>query len=129
MIIIGACGSWTAANFPKWVEYLSYKNIENLPWMREQQTDEEQIRSILSQVVNYNVFISDIELRGIQTRTLIVLGDKDDSVTMDCIMSAKENIPESFLWILPNTGHGAHKEQNTDEFVRVSKDFFGLEWK
>lgn len=85
MIIIGSCGSWNAKDFPNWVELLSYKNIENLPWMREQQTSEEQIRLILEQVPNYNVSVSNAEMKSIRTRTLFVLGDQDDGTSLECI--------------------------------------------
>jgi pimeloyl-ACP methyl ester carboxylesterase len=128
MIIIGACGSWVSSESPKWVDYLSYKNIENLPWMREQQTSEEQIHSILDQIVNYNITVTDTELKTIKAKTLIVVGDKEDSISFDCIISAKDNIPNSFLWIVPNTDHRAHKDKNQDDFIRISKDFFTQNW-
>jgi pimeloyl-ACP methyl ester carboxylesterase len=128
MVVMGACGTWQATAFPNWVEYLSYKNISNLPWMHEQQTSEEQIKSILEQVVNYNVSVSDEEMKSIQTKTLFVLGDQDDSVPLEYIASARKNLPHSFLWILPNTGHSAHKDKNKNEFVRVSKEFLSGNW-
>ena len=128
MVIIGSCGSWHAKDFPHWIEYLSYNNIDNLPWMREQQTSEEQIRSILDQVINYNVIVTDVELKSISTRTLFVIGDKDDAVSLDCIDRARKNLPNSFLWILPDTEHGAHKDKNKNEFVRISKDFLNQHW-
>lgn len=128
MIIIGSCGSWTSSEFPKWVEYLSYKNIKNLPWMRDQQTSEEQIRSILDQIVNYNITVTDTELKSIRAKTLIVVGDKEDSITFECILSAKNNIPNSFLWIVPNADHRAHKDKNQEDFIRISKDFFTQNW-
>ncbi len=128
MIIIGSCGSWNAKDVPQWIEYLSYKNIDNLPWMREQQTSEEQIKSILEQLPNYNVSVSDDEMKSIQTRVLFVWGDQDDSFPLECIAAARKNLPNSFLWVLPNTGHGAHKDKNKSEFVRVSKEFFNQSW-
>lgn len=128
MIIIGACGSWTSSEFPEWVEYLSYRNLENLSWMREQQTSDEQIKSILDQVVNYNIIVTKEDLKSIRAKTLIVVGDKEDSITSECILSAKDNIPNSFLWIVPNTSHSAHKDKNQNDFVRISKDFFNNSW-
>jgi len=62
--------------------------------MQEQQTSEEQIKSILEQVINYNVHISEIQLKGIATKTLIVVGDGEDSIGFDCILAAKNNLPE-----------------------------------
>jgi len=128
MIIIGSCGTWDAKEFPEWVEYLSYKNLGNLPWMKEQQTSDAQIRSILDQMPDYVVSVSESELKSIKTRTLFVLGDKDDSVPLECIAFARKNLPDSFLWILPDTGHGAHKDKNKADFVKTSKEFFSLGW-
>jgi pimeloyl-ACP methyl ester carboxylesterase len=128
MIIIGSCGSWNAKDFPQWVEYLSYNNIDNLPWMREQQTSEEQIKLILDQMPNYNVFVSDEELKSIQSRVLFVWGDQDDSTPLECIARSRSNLQNSFLWVLPNTGHGAHKDKKKAEFVKMSKEFLKERW-
>ncbi|HLT72119.1 MAG TPA: alpha/beta hydrolase [Cyclobacteriaceae bacterium] len=128
MVIIGSCGTWHAKEFPEFVDYLSYKNIDNLPWMREQQTSEEQIKSILEQVPNYNVSVSDAELRSIQTRTLLVHGDQDPATPVECVANAKKHLPNSFLWVLPNTPHRAHSGEHQTEFVKVSKEFFGNSW-
>ena len=128
MILIGSCGSWDIKKFPTWVEYLSYDNIANLPWMKEQQTSEEQIRSILAQTPNYVVSVSDSEMKSIKARTLFVLGDRDDSIPLECIASARKNLPNSYLWILPNTSHGAHQDRNKDHFVTLSKTFFSGKW-
>jgi pimeloyl-ACP methyl ester carboxylesterase len=127
MVIVGSCGSWLAKDFPEFVEYLSYKNIDNLPWMREQQTSEDQIKSILAQMPNYNITVTDDELRSITTKTLLVLGDHDEATPLDCLANAKKQMPNSYLWVVPNTAHGAHMYGNKEEFVRVSKDFF-LNW-
>jgi pimeloyl-ACP methyl ester carboxylesterase len=128
MITIGACGSWDAKDFPQWVQYLSYENIDHLPWMKEQQTSEEQIKSILSQMVNYKVSVNDAEMKSIQAKVLFVLGDKDDGIPLECITHARAHLPHSYLWILPNTGHGAHIEHKA-EFVRVSREFFNDSFK
>ena len=89
MITIGTCGTWHAKEFPEFVEYLSYKNIDNLPWMREQQTSEEQIKSILAQLPNYNVTVTDAELKSIQARMLIVHGDNDVATPIECVVKVK----------------------------------------
>lgn len=124
IITIGSCGSWNANDFPKWLDFLSYKNIDNLPWMQEQQTSEEQIQNILEQIPNYNIRLSNDELRTIQTRILIVVGDNDDSLPFNDVLNAKKELPNSSLWIVPNTGHGAHRDKNKSDFVRISKEFF-----
>jgi pimeloyl-ACP methyl ester carboxylesterase len=124
MIIIGSCGTWNADDFPEFVEYLSYKNIENLPWMRDQQQSDERIRNILDQVPNYAVQLSEAELKSIKTRTLLVVGDNDHATPLECIIKAKTNMANAFLWIVPNTGHRVHLDRNKDLFIKTSKDFF-----
>jgi pimeloyl-ACP methyl ester carboxylesterase len=124
MIIIGSCGTWDAKDFPEFVAYLSYKNIENLPWMREQQINEDRIKNILDQFPDYLVTVSENELRRIKTRTLLVAGDNDHATPLACIIKAKTNMPNAFLWVVPNTEHRIHRDQNKDLFVKTSKDFF-----
>jgi pimeloyl-ACP methyl ester carboxylesterase len=124
MIIIGSCGTWNAEDFPEFVEYLSYKNLENLPWMREQQINDERIRNILDQFPNYSVQLSEAELKSIKTRTLLVVGDNDDATPLECIIRTKTNMPNAFLWIVPNTGHRVHLDGNKNLFIKTSKDFF-----
>lgn len=128
MIIIGSCGTWHAKKFPDFVEYFSYKNIDNLPWMREQQTSEEQIKSILAQMPNYNVTVSEEELKSIRARTLLVHGDQDVATPIECIAKAKQYLPNSFLWVQPNVEHAAHKDKSKPEFIRISKEFLSGSW-
>ena len=124
MIVIGSCGTWDANDFPKWVEYLSYKNIDNLPWMKEQQMSDEQIRAILAQMPNYVVSLSESEMESIEAKTLVVLGDQDDGVPLECVAKLRSRLPNSQLWILPNTPHSAHKDSNKNAFITLSKRFF-----
>jgi pimeloyl-ACP methyl ester carboxylesterase len=124
MISIGACGIWESKQFPDWIESFSYKNIQNLKWMYDHQTGEDQIRVILDQFPNYNSAMSDEEIKRIEARTLIVLGDQDNSLPLESVLRVRQNLPHSFLWIIPNTGHNAHKGKNKNEFVKVSTSFF-----
>jgi pimeloyl-ACP methyl ester carboxylesterase len=105
MISIGSCGSWSSKDFPDVAEYLSYKNI-----------------------MFYDITISEEEMKSIQTKTLIVVGDQDEAISYECVLSAKKNLPNSFLWIVPNTGHGAHRDKNKNEFIKTSKQFFSRSW-
>ena len=124
MISIGACGIWQGRDFPDFTDHLSYKNIENLKWIYQYHTDEDQIRLILDELPNYDASMSDEEIRRIDAQTLIVLGDKDELVPLETVARVRKNLPHSFLWIVPNTGHGAHDGKNKSEFVRMSKAFF-----
>lgn len=124
MVVIGSCGSWEANDFPQVVEFFQYGNIENMPWMHEQQTSDAQIRAILDQLENYAIAVSDEELRSITTRTLLVLGDRDEMIHFDCVLRAMAQMPDVSLWVVPKTGHRAHRNMNEDDFVRLSRTFF-----
>jgi pimeloyl-ACP methyl ester carboxylesterase len=129
MIVVGSCGTWNAKEFPEFVEYLSYKNLENLTWMHDQQTSEERIRNILDQVPNYFVNLSEDELKSIKSRTLLVVGDSDYTVPLECTIRTKTNMPNAFLWIVPNTGHRVHLDSNKYQFINTSKEFLsGNNW-
>lgn len=128
MVIVGSCGTWNAKDFPGFVEYLSYKNVDNIPWIREQQTDEAQVKSILDQFPNYAITVNEAELKSIQTKTLIIVGDQDPATPLNCVMKAKNNLPHSYLWVLPNTEHSAHRDKNKAAFIRTSKEFLNDLW-
>jgi pimeloyl-ACP methyl ester carboxylesterase len=128
MVIIGACGIADMRLFPEWVEYLSYENISSLPWMWEEQTSEAQIKSILDQVANYVVSVSTEEFKSIHANTLLIVGDQEDSILWEDLLKAKSNLPNAYLWVLPNTSHRAHKE-NKDDFVKVSREFLAGQWQ
>ena len=129
MISIGACGNWNAREHSDFLEDLSYKNIDNLKWIREHQSSEAQIKALLDQFADRTAAsISDKELERVQTKTLIVLGDQDNLAPIESVAFARKYLPHSYLWILPNTGHGAHKDKNKVDFVRVSKEFFSQSW-
>lgn len=128
MVSIGSCGTWEAKDFPEFVEYLSYDNIENLPWMREQQISEDRVKNILEQFPNYSVTLTESELQSIHTRTLFVVGDNDPAVPLECVIKAKTKMPNASLWIVPNTGHSAHQDSNRALFVKTSKHFLSTNW-
>ena len=129
MISIGACGNWNAKEHPDFLEFLSYKNIDNLKWIHEHQSNEAQIKALLDQLPDYSASsINDREFKRIQTKILIVLGDEDNLTPIESVVFARKYLSHSFLWILPNTGHGAHEGKNKIDFVRVSKYFFSQSW-
>ena len=122
-VSIGAVGSWIAGENPESVDYFSMKNIENLPWTKELQESDDHIKAMLNYYPNYEVYISESQLQTITSKILLVLGDDDDSFELKEVDRVQNNLPNSDLWILPDSPHGAH-EKNWTEFVRVTKEFF-----
>jgi len=123
MIIIGAIGTWDVKENPDYIEYFSYSNLENLKGMKAFQTSDNQLRAILDYFENYTVELSDDQLKNIQAKTLIILGDDDDGIPIEEVTRARKSLPESDLWILPNSGHKAHEGKNKEDFIRISKAF------
>ncbi len=128
MITIGSCGNWNAKEHPEFIKSLSYENIENLGWIRENQLSEAQIKVLLNNLQNYSTSVSDKEFEKIRAKTLIVLGDHDNIIPIESVAFARKYLPESYLWILPDMQHGAHEGKNKIDFVRVSKEFFSQSW-
>ena len=123
MITIGCIGTWNAEDYPDYVQYFSYSNIKNLTWMSAFNTSDNQIRAILDYFTNYRVELSDEQFKSIQAEVLIILGDNEDSIPLEEVSRARRNLPKSDLWIMPDSGHGAHKGKNRKDFLRVSNAF------
>lgn len=127
-ISIGACGFWNSKDFPNWLDALSFKNIANLKYMYKHQNDENQVKKILDQFPNYSTTLTDDGMRKIESEILVVIGDNDDGIPLEYLARVRRNRPNSYIWILPNTGHGAHYGKNKNEFVINSLAFLKGDW-
>jgi pimeloyl-ACP methyl ester carboxylesterase len=67
-------------------------------------------------------------LSTIRARTLIVHGDRDPLYPIDMAIELYNSIPESYLWVIPNGGHGPIFGDMADEFARKSLAFLNGEW-
>ncbi len=65
-------------------------------------------------------------LNELQIPTLLVHGDKDRLVPVDCAHAAHERIPKSELLVLPNCGHWPQRE-HAPAFHRALFDFLGIQ--
>ena len=61
-------------------------------------------------------------LHAIKCPSLIICGDHD-LIRIDHTNEIYQNIPNAYLWVLPNSGHGTLIE-HADEFNRKVDDFF-----
>jgi len=122
MVTIGALGTWDIKDYPDWEDFFQYSNLDNLTWIKAYQSDDEHIRAILDMFKNYRVKLSEEQLKSIQAEILLILGDNDESLPFEEVTRVRKNLPNSDLWILPNSPHGAH-EGNKNEFIRITKSF------
>jgi len=67
-----------------------------------------------------NILLS--ALHNIYCPSLIISGDHD-LINLEHTVKIYQNIPNAYLWILPNSGHGTLIE-HTDEFCRKVNEFF-----
>ncbi|MBK8501327.1 MAG: alpha/beta hydrolase [Saprospiraceae bacterium] len=123
MIAIGGLGTWDVNDYPDWIEYFSYENIDELQWIKTHQPDETQAKWLLDHFSNYVISLSDENIENIKANTLIVLGDDDDSIPVTEVIRVRSFLPSSDLWIVPNKGHNAHEGNNKDLFIKLSMEF------
>ena len=67
------------------------------------------------------------QLHNITAPTLVIGGDHD-VINPDHTLKIFHNIPNSYLWILPNSGHYT-LVTHTDEFNKVADDFFTTKYR
>lgn len=62
-------------------------------------------------------------LATIQARTLIVQGDRDPLYPVELSVEMARAIPNSALWIVPESGHGPVLGERWPEFVKAARQF------
>lgn len=90
---------------------------------------EAQIKALFNPNLDYQIRLKDEELNAFNFRTLIVHGDRDEILGIDPAIALHKNIPNSALWIVPNTGHIAITEPNLDAFLASSLQFLNTDNK
>jgi pimeloyl-ACP methyl ester carboxylesterase len=94
---------------------------------------DEQIRVLWNQMSALKDSYDDMNftppyLSMIKARTLIVHGDRDPLYPVSLAMEMYSAIPRSYLWIVPNGGHGPIFGELTQRFVETSLAFLRGEW-
>jgi pimeloyl-ACP methyl ester carboxylesterase len=97
------------------------------------QHGEEQIQKLWRQVNAFKDSYDDMNftppyLSTITARTLIVHGDRDPLYPVNLAMEMYEAIPRSYLWVVPNGGHGPIFGEIADRFVETALAFLRGEW-
>ena len=107
------------------LEFRSGEPFELLPeayrrdLLRNHNGDMEKIRLLLGAK-----YVSDMklpELRGLQTPTLLVAGDRDESFPLPVVVETYLTLPQAKLWIVPGVGHALFWPWGGSE--RLAKQF------
>lgn len=90
---------------------------------------DEQIHRIWQQANDMSNSTDDMNftqemLAKIKAKTLIVQGDHDPLYPIDITIELFKGIPNSHLWIIPNSGHVPINENNINQFNNYIKKFF-----
>jgi pimeloyl-ACP methyl ester carboxylesterase len=64
-------------------------------------------------------------LAGITAETLIVFGDRDPLYPVSLAVDLRQGIPQSWLWVVPNGGHGPVFGAQAPLFVQTALEFLG----
>jgi pimeloyl-ACP methyl ester carboxylesterase len=94
---------------------------------------DEQIRKLWKQMNALKDSYDDMNftpsyLSTIEARTLIVHGDRDPLYPVNLAMEMYAAIPRSYLWIVPNGGHGPIFGEGATRFVETAIKFLRGEW-
>jgi pimeloyl-ACP methyl ester carboxylesterase len=68
-------------------------------------------------------------LSTITARTLIVHGDRDPLYPAGLALEMYSAIARSYLWVIPNGGHGAIFADQKDAFIKTAAAFLRGEWE
>ncbi len=94
---------------------------------------DEQIRALWKMANSFKDSYDDMNftppyLSTITARTLIVHGDRDPLYPINMAIELYSAIPRSYLWVIPNGGHGPIFGKMADQFVETSLAFLSGEW-
>ena len=94
---------------------------------------DEQIRALWKMANAFKDSYDDMNftppyLSTIRARTLIVHGDRDPLYPINIAVELYAAIPCSYLWVIPNGGHGLIFGDMADRFVETSLAFLSDEW-
>jgi pimeloyl-ACP methyl ester carboxylesterase len=129
MVLVSATPYFPAQARPIMRQYS--KSLPDEQWeilRRRHPGGDEQIRAILASTAAFADSYDDMSftpphLATIQARTLIVQGDRDPLYPVELSVEMAKAIPQSSLWIVPNSGHGPVIGERWAEFVKAAGEF------
>lgn len=85
-----------------------------------------QIRALFDPDLNYEIRLTEEDVRTIGTKTLVITGDRDEILGLDAAFALHSNLPNSSLWVLPDQGHIPINRANRSEFIRTTLAFLNI---
>jgi pimeloyl-ACP methyl ester carboxylesterase len=108
--------------------------IERRAMRRRHVHGEDQIRALVRQTRGFATNHRDVSftpslLSVITAETLIVFGDRDFLYPVGIAFELHAAIPRSFLWVVPNGGHGPIFGSHAPAFAATATAFLRGEWQ
>ena len=128
--LIGASHSYNGGENLEGDNSFSYENLPDSFVEELKKTHhhgEAQIKALFNPNLNYKISLSKEDLNTFNFRTLIVHGDRDEILGIEPAIALYKNIPNSTLWIVPDTGHIAIIGNNQKSFLATSLHFLTLD--
>jgi len=94
---------------------------------------DDQIQALLHQFHRWKdlgdeELVDTSRLSTITAKTLIVHGDRDEYFPVSVAVGMYREIPESYLWVVPNGGHAPIEGENETKFRQIALEFLTGEW-
>jgi pimeloyl-ACP methyl ester carboxylesterase len=129
MVLVSATPYFPAQARPIMREYA--KNLPEQQWeflRRSHPGGDRQIQALLDSTQAFADSYDDLSftpphLATIQSRTLVVQGDRDPLYPVELSVEMAKAIPRSSLWIVPNGGHGPVIGERWPEFLATALAF------
>ncbi|HYL06433.1 MAG TPA: alpha/beta hydrolase [Thermoanaerobaculia bacterium] len=136
MVLVSAASYYSAAARDFMRQYLVEERTDEA-WriMRQRHhRGDAQIREIWAQAGGFKDSYEDMtftppQLATIAAETLIVSGDRDPLVPAALALEMHAAIPRSYLWIVPNAGHGPIAGELKERFVETATAFLRGDWR
>jgi pimeloyl-ACP methyl ester carboxylesterase len=131
MLAVTGANLWpdTTAVDPYIADIVLKQNVFTADSLKRMKNPSRQIKDqvLLLHLLSYEPHIKAEALHKISCPTLVIGGDHDVIRTEHTMLIAK-NIPRSYLWILPNSGHST-PIYHRDMFNQVIGDFFSKPYR
>jgi pimeloyl-ACP methyl ester carboxylesterase len=126
MVVIGTSFRYNGKEAQKNKPAFSYESLDPAfkASLKEQHTHgESQIKALFDPKLDYQINLSEEQLKNLQTRVLLIQGDSDEIAGIQQAVDMHQLMPHSALWIVPHTGHLVLTEDNQEAFIRQTKTF------
>jgi pimeloyl-ACP methyl ester carboxylesterase len=95
---------------------------------------EAQLRDLFAMTRAFAETVDDVNftppyLATITADTLIVFGDRDPLYPVSLAFELKSAIPKSYLWVVPNGGHGPIFGDQAPQFIDTTFKFLRGAWR